>query len=196
MRSIFPWVETARAEYQERLVKYQRAGTDNALVYFLDMLVYFHRVLLQDAAVLATKHGSNFLLLNYQPFNTSEFRKFAEGSTAMIAQVEEEVRESLQNLPAVLAKSMTGVVESMRIENGNSHRVLLQQNQDMRRDIFQAISYVVTQPGVSRGKKRKFCETELAKLISGEYSKVPFESDWCFIIDSRSFKQQRRARCS
>ncbi|TEB21579.1 hypothetical protein FA13DRAFT_1799712 [Coprinellus micaceus] len=130
------------------------------------MLAYFRRVLLQDAAVLATKHGSKFLLLNCRPFNTPEFRECAEASTTMIARVESEVRESLQSLPAVPAKSMTGVVESMRIENGNSHRVLLQQNQDMRRDVFQAISYVVSQPGVSRGKKRKFCETELAKLIS------------------------------
>ena len=60
MRSIFPWVEAARADYQERLAKYQRAGTDNTLVYFLDMLVYFRRVLLQDAAVLAAKHEDRF----------------------------------------------------------------------------------------------------------------------------------------
>ncbi|TEB25581.1 hypothetical protein FA13DRAFT_1796293 [Coprinellus micaceus] len=130
------------------------------------MLAYFRQVLLQDAAVLATKHRSKFLLLNYRPFNTPEFRECAEASTMMIARVELEVRESLQNLPAVPAKSMTGVVESMRIENRGSHCVLLQQNQDMRRDVFQAISYVVSQPGVSRGKKRKFCATELAKLIS------------------------------
>ena len=114
LETIFPWVEEEQKAYEERCVEHGRKATNYALKHFLDVLVWFRSVILQDSAVLFSQYP-NCALWNYAPFNTPEFKTFAQSSTDLLQRAEEEARLKLEQLPETVAASMRGVVEAMEV---------------------------------------------------------------------------------
>ena len=112
--TIFPWVEEEQKAYEKRRVEHGRKATDYALKHFLEVLVWFRSVILQDAAVLFSRYPK-CALWAYAPFNTPEFKAFAQSSIAILQHAEEEARLKLEQLPETVAASMCGVIEAMEV---------------------------------------------------------------------------------
>jgi Centromere DNA-binding protein complex CBF3 subunit, domain 2 len=82
LAQVFPWVEAELAALTARQLDY-RYAQDVALRNFLEVLIWFRTVLLQDAAILYTMfpHANIF---SYPPFCSPVFRDFATTSVARI----------------------------------------------------------------------------------------------------------------
>ena len=114
MKAIFPWVESELQalnlrQHQNRLAK------DIALHQFLQLLIWFRLVLLQDAAV-HYQSCPRCPLFSYAPFNTQQFRSFSAQSTIDIAKVEEEACLTFNHLPEHLVLSLQGAVSGISLE--------------------------------------------------------------------------------
>ncbi len=88
---------------------------DFALKHFLELLLWFRCVLLQDAAVLSVSYPG-LPIFQYAPFNTPAFHTFAKTSTAVMAQAEEDARLALHNLPENVAHSFRGMIAGVTLE--------------------------------------------------------------------------------
>jgi Transcriptional activator of glycolytic enzymes len=77
--------------------------------------MWFRRVLLQDAAVLATSHPAA-PAFQYPPFNSVAFRSFAASSAELIARAEENARLALERLPENYAHTFQGLVQGVTLE--------------------------------------------------------------------------------
>ena len=73
--NVFPWIEKERMALNVCSKLEGRRGQDNALSALLDLLVYFRRVLLQDAAVFFAMYPS-FPIFKFSPFNSVLFQQF------------------------------------------------------------------------------------------------------------------------
>jgi hypothetical protein len=111
---IFPWVEHEQATLDARSAGNTNAR-DYALKNFLSLLIWFRRILLQDAAVLSTQHPKA-PFLQYAPFNTVEFHQFAAVSTAVISRAEDSARLALEHLPDKYAQTFRGLVQGITLE--------------------------------------------------------------------------------
>lgn len=90
--------------------------TDQALVYFLDLLVYLRCVLVQDAVALMFKDQENPpSFLKYAPFTSDVFQQFAVHGHRAIAEAEEASRNKWDQLPDKMAESFIGTVETLMI---------------------------------------------------------------------------------
>jgi Centromere DNA-binding protein complex CBF3 subunit, domain 2 len=112
---VFPWVEAELAALTARQLDY-RFAQDVALRNFLEVLVWFRTVLLQDAAILYTMFPDANIFC-YPPFCSPIFRDFAGTSVARIKEIEEEARLAFKNLPENLVTSLRGAVATVQLEN-------------------------------------------------------------------------------
>lgn len=101
---IFPWVDTELEAYHARVAENPKA-IDIALVQLITLLRWLRVVLVQDVAILAHRAPQS-LIFNYAPFNSAEFRAFADGADARLQEVEERVRTGMQHLPEDYQASM------------------------------------------------------------------------------------------
>lgn len=114
LNALFPWVE-AEISALDKQRSIDRLAQDISLWHFLHLLIWLRLVLLQDAAVLYTKHP-DCSIFKYAPFNTLAFREFAATAAAQITQAEEEARLAFQHLPEHLVQSLRGVVTGLSLE--------------------------------------------------------------------------------
>jgi len=113
---LFPWIENEQRALTECCKTIGHAAKDSALSSFLNLLIQLRCILLQDVAVLYSKHP-NLPFLNFAPFNTLQFREFALSSLAIIKRAEDEARHRLETLPETLATSMHGILMTASIQN-------------------------------------------------------------------------------
>ncbi len=64
--SIFPWVEEEELALADRIVQFGKVAKDEALSYFLALLKYLRKVLIQDAAVLCSVYPSLPILYYFE----------------------------------------------------------------------------------------------------------------------------------
>ncbi|KAF8421336.1 hypothetical protein L210DRAFT_2221116 [Boletus edulis BED1] len=72
-------------------------------------------VLLQDGAILYSRHPE-LPVFQFHPFNTPQFRTFANQSVQQVASAEEASRLAFQNLPQHLVVSLQGIVTNLSLE--------------------------------------------------------------------------------
>jgi Centromere DNA-binding protein complex CBF3 subunit, domain 2 len=107
---VFPWVEAELAALTAHQLNYQFAQ-DVTLCNFLEVLVWFHTVLLQDVAILYTMFPDANIFC-YPPFCSPVFHDFAGTSVAQIKKSEEEAHLTFKNLPENLVTSLQGAIAS------------------------------------------------------------------------------------
>ncbi|TFY74023.1 hypothetical protein EWM64_g9989 [Hericium alpestre] len=120
---LFPWVEQ---EQRALAVRMQQSclAIDIALESFLKVLLWFRRVLLQDAAILYCRN-STYPIFNLPPFNSQAFRNFAEGSmqtmqgvtTEWALQLQQERMES-RACHNDLTERMSQFMAEVQMQNG------------------------------------------------------------------------------
>jgi hypothetical protein len=76
---------------------------------------YFRTVLIQDFAILFTKHPS-CPIFKFPPFNSPCFRNFASQSSVRISAVEQQAKLALANLPEHIADPVRGAVSNFSLE--------------------------------------------------------------------------------
>ena len=131
---IFPFIESAQAELHDRVHK-SPLTIDIALKQFLSVLAWFHIVLLQDGAVLYSRHPQ-LPLFQFHPFDTPEFRAFASQSVQQVAGAEEASRLAFQNLPRHLVASLQGIVTNLSLEQ----QVQRAENEALRLEVRQHVA--------------------------------------------------------
>jgi Centromere DNA-binding protein complex CBF3 subunit, domain 2 len=92
-----------------RIQQFGRRANDYALRNFLRLLIWFRRVLLQDAVVIYQSHPS-CAIFGFAPFNTPTFKLFADQAPSVITDAEKKASEALRNLPEHVVQSVRGVV--------------------------------------------------------------------------------------
>ncbi|KAJ2930941.1 hypothetical protein H1R20_g6162, partial [Candolleomyces eurysporus] len=145
LSKIFPFIEEEDTEYKSRLKRYGSIAKDESLVYFLDVLRLFRRILLQDVAAIAQKQP-DLSLLRYSPFNTPAFHAYASTTNSIIEKAEAQARENRQNLPEQLTQTFAAHLSAVHLQQQ------LQQNQ--LEELRDAILGIAT-PGAFSAKKRK-----------------------------------------
>jgi len=136
LSQIFPFVESAQAELQDR-VRQLPLATDIALKQFLSVLTWFCTILLQDGAVLYSRYPQ-LSIFQFAPFNTPQFHAFASQSVQQVASAEEASCLAFQNLPRHLIASLQGIVTNLSLEQ-QAQRV---ENEALR---FEVRQHVATQ---------------------------------------------------
>lgn len=135
---------------------------DYALKGFLDFLIRARRILLQDAAILFNQHPTCSFFA-YPPFSLPAFRSFAATSTGVMLGVEQRFRENMKNLPAHVANTFRGVINTYSIE-----QQLLMNRLDARLCAMEVMLSQGAPSQASRSRKRK-----TAPLVSGMLSRLP-----------------------
>ncbi|KAG1874883.1 hypothetical protein F4604DRAFT_1925032 [Suillus subluteus] len=97
LEEIFPFIEQAQEDLKDR-TQCSQLATDIALHQFLSVLLWFRLVLLQDAALLYTKHPK-IPMFRFKPFNTQCFWDYAHDAVQAVMQAEEQARMAFHNLP-------------------------------------------------------------------------------------------------
>jgi hypothetical protein len=129
LATIFPWVEQEQLQLQLR-EKENRFAKDIALMHFLRLMVYFRTVLIQDFAILFTKHPT-CPILKFPPFNSPCFREFAVQSSARITAVEQQSKLALANLPRHVAETFRGAVSNLSLDQ--------KRERDQTREVMQSM---------------------------------------------------------
>ncbi|KAG6370583.1 hypothetical protein JVT61DRAFT_11380 [Boletus reticuloceps] len=114
LNQVFPFVESAQAGLQEHIHD-SSLVIDITLKQFLSILTWFHTVLLQDSAILYSQHPE-LPVFQFHPFNTSQFRTFANQSVQQVASAEEASQLAFQNLPQHLIVSLQGIITNLSLE--------------------------------------------------------------------------------
>ena len=112
---VFPWIEEEQLAYKAQQQQYGQKAEDLALEQFLSLLIHLRTILLQDGAVLFSENPY-WALFQYAPFNSPEFRVFAESSTEVIVQTQAEHQVQLEKLPERIAESFQGSAQNIRLE--------------------------------------------------------------------------------
>ncbi|KAG2095326.1 hypothetical protein BD769DRAFT_1394918 [Suillus cothurnatus] len=87
MEEIFPFIEQAQQDLKDH-TQHSQLTTDIALHQFLSVLLWFRLVLLQDAALLYTKHPK-IPVFCFKPFNTQCFQDYAHEAIQVVMQAED-----------------------------------------------------------------------------------------------------------
>jgi len=168
--SIFPWVEEKQVALKERIACIGRVAKDEALFYFLALLKYLRKVLLQDAGVLFSKYPS-IPLFQFPPFDSEAFKSFSASSAQIIETAESDARQNLKNLPEQYATSIQGFMKTALLKQ-ESHQTRLEKSnlsvcEDVRqtKDIVRAF-LALQGTKSSRGVKRKAMD-DLSTLLEG-----------------------------
>ena len=133
MAQLFPWLESQKSALAER-VKQNYLNRDIALVSFFELLHWFRRVLLQDAALLYVKNPQ-FHLWRYAPFSSVAFHDFAYQAQRDVAKAERDAALALQRLPENIVESMRGVVSQIYRSQEEQHSSLTDTLVSMRKQI-------------------------------------------------------------
>lgn len=107
-RLIFPWAEDEMDCLAVREQQNPKAK-DISLRKFLELLVWFWTVILQDCAALYIK-DTTLGLWDYAPFNKLSFRQFAKESIRIVSSAEEAAALAVHNLPEHISNSITGAL--------------------------------------------------------------------------------------
>jgi len=118
LAQLFPWVEEEAAKLTARQ-RSNRYAQDVALQHFLRALLWFHTVILQDAAVLYAQHPEAGIF-KFAPFTSPAFHVFTGSSTSRIAEVEHAARMAFENLPDNLVRGLRGAIAAISIEHQKS----------------------------------------------------------------------------
>jgi hypothetical protein len=105
LKTVFPWIEEEQAALDSRVQCIGRCANDYALRNFLWVLLWFQRVLLQDAALIYHSHPS-CKIFDFVPFNTLAFKHFSNSAPGLIANVEKEAAATLQGLPEHIVQTV------------------------------------------------------------------------------------------
>ena len=124
LTAIFPWIENEQAALDLRVCQIGRRAADYALRNFLRLLLWFRRVLLQDAAIIYHSCPGCHIF-GFAPFNTPVFKQFSATAPATIIDAEQAASVALQNLPEHVVRSVRGIVTDVNM----SQR---QQNEEMQ----------------------------------------------------------------
>ena len=175
LNSIFPWIEEEEIALADRIVRFGKIAKDEALIYFLNLLKYLRRVLMQDAAVLCSAY-SDLPIFRFPPFDTQIFKTFSATSVQIIEKAESDARENLKNLPEQYAMSIQGFMKTALLKQELHQTLLEESNSGLRDDIGQMKDVinavlVLQGKGTSKGVKRKAME-DLSALISCGFNKV------------------------
>lgn len=133
MEEIFPFIEQAQQDLKDR-IQCSQLATDIALRQFLSVLLWLRLVLLQDAALLYTKHPE-IAIFRFKPFNTQCFRDYAHEAVQAVVQAEEQARMAFHNLPQHLVCSLKGLVTSMTLDQ----KAQRAENEALRAEVRQQI---------------------------------------------------------
>ena len=168
LRQLFPWVEGQQAALSTRLQ--DARCKDIALRQFLSVLVWFHVVILQDAAVLYLQHP-HLSFFTFRPFNSPAFHNFAASSAATIAHAELKAHLAYENMPEHLIAGLRGTYAYLRMEQRKEQENNARQLEDLRQQYSQ-LEGLLMQLVESKPKGRKgkgmclfFCVTSCANLL-------------------------------
>ena len=169
LNSIFPWIEEEELTLANCVVRFGKVAKDEALIYFLNLLKYLWKVLLQDAEGQCSAY-SNLPIFKFTPFDTQTFKMFSAISTQIIKNAESDAHENLKNLPEQYAMSIQGFMKTALLKQELHQALLEESNSGLRdnigqlKDVMNAV-LVLQGMGTSRGVKRKAME-DLSALIS------------------------------
>ncbi|KAK7049043.1 hypothetical protein R3P38DRAFT_3345932 [Favolaschia claudopus] len=149
---IFPWVEDELKKLDTREAA-NRMARDIALRHFLGLLIWLRTVIVQDAAVLYTRHPSA-AIFQYPPFNSSTFRTFAAQSASVIAKAEKDVALALESLPQNIANTFTAAMSRLAIDQ-EIERQANQTYQDDLKSQLTVLQDLIEHNGSRTKKKRK-----------------------------------------
>ncbi|KAK7008468.1 hypothetical protein R3P38DRAFT_3210716 [Favolaschia claudopus] len=149
---IFPWVEDELKKLDAREAA-NRMARDIALRHFLGLLIWLRTVIVQDAAVLYTRHPSA-AIFQYPPFNSSTFRSFAAQSASAIAKAEKDVALALESLPQNIANTFTAAMSRLAIDQ-EIERQANQTYQDDLKSQLTVLQDLIEHNGSRTKKKRK-----------------------------------------
>jgi hypothetical protein len=162
---LFPWVEQEQAALLARQ-RASRFARDTALHHFLQVLVWFCTVLLQDAAIMYSKYPDSNIF-SYIPFNSPVFRTFSASSTARIKEVEEAASMAFKNLPENLANGLRNAVATMHLGHQQAteeHMACLRNMQENMLNVAKAVDDLAG----SRSSRRR-SKTFHGRLLSVHY---------------------------
>lgn len=117
---LFPWAEAQKSALEYRPQQLGKKADNFALAQFLDLLIVFRRILLQDSAILFVQYPE-WSMWNYTPFNLPLFREFSHTSTEIIHAAEEESRANLASIPHNVAESFRGTATTVHLKQEAHH---------------------------------------------------------------------------
>src|ERR1700678_1026491 len=161
--NVFPWIEKERMALNVRSKLEGRHGQDNALSALLDLLVYFRRVLLQDAAVLSAMYPC-FPIFKFSPCDSVLFQQFSASSLEIITRTEADIRHQLARLPEDVAATFKGLLTSSAMQDEEIRQSLKSTQNNMERNLqiaqdMQKAAYLKLN---TTAKKRKAAEAFLS----------------------------------
>ncbi|KIJ43599.1 hypothetical protein M422DRAFT_253183 [Sphaerobolus stellatus SS14] len=108
LSDLFSWVEQEQEALKQRYAANPLA-IDIALESFLELLVEFCTILLQDMAILYHKFPQS-RVFSFSPFNTQIFRDFASQAFSQVEEAEKATLENLKRLPQQMEDSIRGIL--------------------------------------------------------------------------------------
>jgi len=150
LTAIFPWIEDERAALDLRVQQIGRRANDYTLRNFLLLLVWFRRVLLQDAAVIYHSHPS-CQIFGFAPFNTPAFKQFSAAAPASIVEAEQAASVALQNLPEHMVRSVRGIITDVNM----SQRQQSNEMQELKNTVANEMSSIKDMLSLALGSKKR-----------------------------------------
>jgi hypothetical protein len=147
---VFPWIEDEQAALDIRVQRLGRRANDYALRNFLSVLVWFRRVLLQDAALIYSSHPS-CKIFTFPPFNTPEFKLFSDRAPIAIANAERDASIALQNLPEHVINSVRGIITDV----GLAQQLQNNQLEEFKNTFTSKMSGLESMLALALGSKRQ-----------------------------------------
>jgi hypothetical protein len=149
LTAIFPWIEDERAALDLRVQQIGRRANDYALRNFLLLLVWFRRVLLQDAAVIYHSHPS-CQIFGFAPFNTTAFKQFSAAAPASIVEAEQAASIALQNLPEHMVRSVRGIITDVNMSQHQQSNEM----QELKNTVANEMSSIKDMLALALGSKQ------------------------------------------
>ncbi len=136
---------------QQRHTVQGHIADDFALDQFLSLLIKFRVILLQDAAVLYTKHPT-LVLFNFHPFNTPIFCEWAETLLTIISNAEAAARHQFLSPPDHYASSLCRMMTTINIEQQCEHLAHSKQYKTLSTQI-ESLTSMVTMDILPKGPR-------------------------------------------
>ncbi len=149
---LFPWVEAELVALEARMAQ-SRLNRDIALQQFLTLLQWLRIVLVQDCALLYTRHPT-CPIFSFPPFTFPTFIAFSANATALVTATEEEARLAFHNLPDHMARSMRGYATDLQMKQEQNHSRLCDRLQELQEQTARLELLLGASKGSKRGKSR------------------------------------------
>jgi hypothetical protein len=106
LSGIFPWAEDAQREYQERIADDPSGNhEDLSLLGYLELMMWFRSIVIQDAAVLWRKHPDS-ALFEFPPFSTESFQNYAADFEGRMDVILTTRQTEMVHLPQAIADQL------------------------------------------------------------------------------------------